>query len=177
MLGGSCDITGVTLATSGTISTTTSDGDSVTMTFTNTSVTINMITFSPNCVPTQYRLTFNGNATLLSSVTGDPISVTFANLVIDVNDSGDPATFSISGGFTSSCFGGAATVSTQQALAVNDDEVCPRAGELTAAVGANSTKVFFRSNSNVEFDLTNDGSVDPPTYPLCQDPRLYECLA
>jgi hypothetical protein len=136
-----------------------------------------MITFSASCVPIEYRLTFTGDATLLNSMAGDPIDVTFASLVVDVDDSANPATFSISGGFTSSCFGGAATVSTQQALAVNDDEVCPRAGELTAAVGANSTKVFFRSNSNVEFDLTNDGSVDPPTYPHCQDPRLYECLA
>lgn len=175
-LGGSCDITAITFAATGTISTTTSGGASATITFSGTTVTINMITFSPSCVPTQYRLTFNGNATLLSSVTGSPISVTFNTLVFDVNDTVDPATFSISGGFTSPCFGGAATVTTQTLLTLPDDEVCPTAGQITATVGGNATRVFYNANQSVGLDYNNDGTADE-TFPNCQDPRLYECLA
>lgn len=175
-LGGSCAVTAVTFIATGTISTT-AGGASATMTFSGTTVTINMITFSPSCVPTQYRLTFNGNASLLSSASGSPISVTFNALIFDVNDSADPATFSISGGFTSPCFGGAATVSTQQPLTVLDDEVCPRAGSITATVGGNDTHVFYQPDQSVQIDTNGDNVPDPPTYPNCLDPRLYECLA
>lgn len=175
-LGGSCDVTSLTVATNGTISTTTSNGASATITFTNTGVVINMIVFSPSCVPTQYRLTFNQTATLLSSASDSPISVTFNALVIDVNDSVDPATFSVSGGMTSPCFGGAATVSTQAVLQLPDDEVCPSAGQITAATAANTTRITYNADDSVGLDTNNDGTVDE-TYPSCQDPRLYECLA
>lgn len=177
-LGGACEITGVTLTTNGTISTTTSGGDSATVTFAGTTVTVGMITFSPSCVPTIYRLTFNGSATLLSSATGTPITVTFNSLVFDVNDSADPMTVSISGGFTSACFGGAATVATQTALALTDDEVCPTAGQITATVGGNATRVVYNTDASVGIDFDNDGSISiDETFPHCLDPRLYECLA
>lgn len=175
-LGGACDVTAVTFAANGTVRTTLQSGASAEITFTGTTVTINMVTFSASCVPVQYRLTFNGNASLLSSADDTPITVSFNTLVIDVNDTSDPATFSISGGMTSSCFGGAATIATTTALQLPDDEVCPTAGVITATVSGNTTRVIYNANDSVGLDYDNSGSVDE-SFPHCQDPRLYECLA
>jgi hypothetical protein len=175
-LGGPCRITSltITIANGGTITTTTASGQSASATFQNTSVTVsNLVSGSTSsCVLVSYRLTFNGNAALVAA-DAEPIQVTFNMLRMDVDDSGDPALFTLSGGITSSCFGGAVTVSTEQSLAVLDGELCPRAGAITAG----TSRIFYRSNQNVEIDADGDGSVDPPTYPDCLDPRLYECLA
>lgn len=175
-LGGACDVTAVTFSTNGTVRTTLESGPSAEITFTGTTITINMITFSPSCVPVQYRLTLNGNASLFSSANDTPSAVSFNTLLIDVNDTGDPATFSISGGMTSSCFGGTATIATIIALQLPDNDVCPSAGLIAATVSGNTTRVIYNTNDSVDLDYDNNGSVDE-SFPHCQDPRLYECLA
>jgi hypothetical protein len=175
-LGGDCEITAVTFTAAGTIATTTSAGDSSAMTFMGTTVAVDMIVFSPSCVPTAYRLTFTGNAALLSSALAEPIDVTFSALVFDVLDTTGETEFTISGGMSSPCFGGAATISTQTVLAVPDDEVCPTSGQITATGTANATRVIYNSDQSVGLDTDNDGTVDE-TFPHCQDPRLYQCLA
>lgn len=101
------------------------------------------------------------------------IQVLFNMLRMDVDDRDDPARFELNGGITSPCFGGAVAVSTQMALQVFEGELCPRAGE----IGAGTSRIFYRFNQNVEIDADGDGSVEPPTYPNCLDPRLYQCLA
>lgn len=176
-LGGACEITSLTIVINGAITATTAGGASSSMGLTDTTVAVTNITqFSESCVPLRYRLTFTGNASLSSTV-GSPVDVTFNALVVDVDDSVDPATFQVSGGISSPCLGGAATISTQQALTVRDDEVCPRAGALTATSAGKTVHIFYRANQNVELDVDGDNVVDPPTYPQCQDPRLYQCLA
>lgn len=176
-LGGACEITSLTIVINGTIGAMTSDGVETSMGLTNTTVAVtNISLFSESCVPLRYRLTFNGNAAL-SNEAGSPVNVVFNAMIVDVDDSVDPATFQLSGGISSPCLGGAATISTQQALTVLDDEVCPRAGALTATSGGRTVHIFYRANQNVEVDVDGDNVVDPPTYPQCQDPRLYQCLA
>jgi hypothetical protein len=176
-LGGACEITSLTIVLNGTMGAETSDGVQSAMGLTNTTVAVtNISLFSEACVPLRYRLTFNGNA-VLSNLAGSPVNVMFNAMIVDVDDSVDPATFQLSGGISSTCLGGAATISTQQALTVRDDEVCPRAGALTATSGGRVVHIFYRANQNVEIDVDGDDVVDPPTYPQCQDPRLYQCLA
>lgn len=173
---GPCAVTNLSMEVSDTISMTTSGGASASMTFANTEVVIDDITFSDACVPMQYRVTLTGDADLSSSVAEPAMGVMFNGLVLAVDDSIEPVTFSISGGFASPCFGGTAAVATQMLVALPDDEICPAAGEITASVTGATTRVVYHPDQSVGLDVSNDGTVDQ-TFPHCQDPRLYECPA
>jgi hypothetical protein len=124
-------------------------------------------------VPEIYRLTFDGPAAL-QGASGDPLAVTFHDLVLEVDDSGDPTLFRIAGAINSACFGGNTTIATTAALAVTSNEVCPRGGELTAALPGGIARIFYRSSQAVEIDAGDNGNIDI-SVPNCLDPRLLMC--
>jgi hypothetical protein len=151
-------------------------GPTVSVNFQNTTVTVDNITFNTSnssCVPTKYRLTLNGTAALLDPE-GGATTVTFNGLVVDVDNSSSPALFSLSGGFTSPCFGGTVTLSTAPPLSVPSGQDCPTAGAITITLPSlGQAQVSFQSDGSVNI---NENGVDV-TVPNCLDARLLMCLA
>ena len=173
--GGSCQIRSLAVrVTTGSLTVMPPGGPQVGVSFQNSTLAISNITFSPNCIPLMYRLTFNGPAALLNSA-GDPIDVTFNALTVDVDDSSDPTTFKLGGGMTSTCFGGTAMLTTPEPelLEVHKGENCPRAGRIS--VNTNVADLYYRSDQMVHIDDGADGDIDR-LFPNCYDPRLFECM-
>lgn len=171
---GRCVVSTVGLALStGSVSAMVPAGASVGVMFAGTTVQISNITFSSSCVPQIYRMTFSGPASLLGSE-GQPISVMFNNLLMDVDDSGDPTTLEFSGSLSSPCFGGSATISTQTALAVPGDAICPTGGDLRLTTPVGGTRLTYLPDSSVQIDDGANGSIDR-VFPNCTDPRLFVC--
>jgi hypothetical protein len=141
--------------------------------FSGTGVSIDHITFSDACVPQIYRLTFDG-AGALQGASGEPLAVTFHDLDLEVDDSGNPTLFRITGAIDSPCFGGNTTLATAAALGVAANQVCPRAGELTATLPGGAARIFYRSSQAVEIDAGDNGSIDV-SVPNCLDARLLMC--
>jgi len=171
--GGACSITGATLTVaSGTLSVTTADDVEVGMTFQNTQVVLDNLVFNDDCNPLEYRLRFNGNAGLLTP-DGEPAQVTFNNFIMDVDDTASPTLFSLAGGMTSTCFGGAVTVATTTLLAVPSDAICPTAGVLQVTGSGSVATITYAGDGAVTIDQGGMQS----EYPNCLDPRLLMCLA
>ena len=85
-LGGACQVTGLTLTATGTLSTTLPNGSTIAVNFSGTTVTIDNITFSSSCVPTVFDLMLDGPVGLLDP-SGGTEGVTFDQLLIHVDSS------------------------------------------------------------------------------------------
>lgn len=174
-LGGSCALTAATLhVNSGTLSVQWPDGTQLGTSFAGTTVGISNITFNPNCVPTAYHLTFSGPASLLTPA-GATVAVTFDNLVMNVDDTSDPTVLDLSGGMSSTCFGGAGAVTTEAPLRIHSGSACPFDGTISATVQSDTTRIFYRSDQSGAVDEHADGSTDA-TATNCLDARLLMCL-
>jgi hypothetical protein len=176
-LGGSCFLTAATFTLStGTVSAGPPGGPQTSLTFTGTTMKIDHITFvTPGCVPKIYRLTFNGPIALLTQG-GAPINATLTDFTMDVDDSGNPTTFTLGGVISSPCFGGDATIVTDAQLTVLDGHNCPNGGTLRVTSAAGTAKVFYRANESVDVDTDNNGTTDISAQD-CLDPELLMCLA
>jgi hypothetical protein len=124
-------------------------------------------------VPEIYRLTFNGSTILLSSL-GSPINVVLNSFVMNVNDIADPTRSALSGGMSSSCFGGGVTLATDPSLTVADGEICPNGGTIFVTEPGGSSAIFFQADKSVQIDADGNSSVDL-TIPSCLDSRLFTC--
>ncbi|MFN8627280.1 MAG: hypothetical protein U0587_15010 [Candidatus Binatia bacterium] len=172
--GGSCFLTAISLKLDETLSTTMMQPTpaTVSVNFNSTTVNLTNITFSPACVPTAYDLTLNGPASLLAP-DGSQVDVNFNNLIVHVTSSGGTTTLQIiSGGMTSPCFGGAATL-TSTTLTVPNHQACPVSGVITAVVSSVTSTITFGAGGSVH--------VQSPTENVnaeyCLDPQLLSCAA
>jgi hypothetical protein len=173
---GQCQLSSLTLLiTSGNLSATVPRAGTSQVNFQNTTVTLSNIVYDANCIPQMYRLTFNGNAALLTPG-GQPENVTFNMLRMDVDESGSGTFLDASGGMTSSCLGGSVQLSTPERMRVPADALCPNAGHIRVMAGQGVGNVFYRSDMSVEVDLDGDGQAEI-TAPNCLDPRLLMCAA
>lgn len=174
-LSDTCFVSSATLAISqGLLSVTQASGGTASIAFMSTTILIDNLVFNDACVPQSYRLTFNGPAAL-QAAHGEPASVLFRELKVDVDATSEPASFQINGGMDSPCFGGTTTISTASPLTVARDEICPRAGEVLATVPSGNVRIFYRSTQAVEIDEGDNGSIELSA-PNCLDPRLLVCL-
>src|SRR5262249_39697499 len=156
MPGGSCSLTSIALTVNaGMLRTTIAPSTIVGVTFANTRVAFTNVTFDSNCVPISYLLSFNGPASLLNPA-GAPIPVTFANLSMNVHNSADPALLQLTGGISSTCFGGSANVVTILPLGVPSGGNCPTAGELSVSTAAGYALVYFRSDESIDIDADSN---------------------
>jgi hypothetical protein len=171
-LGGSCYLTGADLTVSGTLSRTIG-GQTISVSFDSTDVSVDNITFNASCVPTVYDVTLNGNAALLDP-SGMPQSVTFNQLAIHVDNSGTPAMITIDGEMNATCFGGTVMLATSSPLAIPSGENCPTAGVVTATTGQGQANIAFQSDGSVVIDAGASGTLRAPN---CLDPRLLMCVA
>ena len=172
--GGSCTLQSLTMRlSSGSVTATSAAGQQVGVEFSGTTVTVGNIVYNPSCVPVQYRLTFSGPAALLT-VGGDPIAVTFDNLVFEVDERAAPTLLSLSGGMTAACFGGAVSVTTPRALSVQRGDICPADGRIMVSPGV--AQIFYFADQSVGVDDDGDGNPDRD-FPNCLDLRLFVCAA
>ena len=172
--GGSCTLQSLTMRLdTGSVIATNAGGQEVGVQFAGTTVSVDNIVYNPSCVPLQYRLTFSGPAALLA-VSGEPIAVTFDNLVLGVDDRGVPTLLTLNGGMTATCFGGSVGVATPRALGVIRGEMCPADGQITVSPGVATIRYF--SDQSVGVDDDGDGTADR-SFPNCLDLRLFVCAA
>jgi len=174
--GGDCSITAATITiSSGTLSAETPAGDQVGVTFQGTTVAIANITFNDNCFPLVYRLTFNGPAALFAT-SGEPFDVTFDDLIMDVDDTGDPTLLELNGNMDSLCFGGVAALASAPQLAVPSGDICPTGGTIALTLPLGAARILYQSDGSVDIDTDGDGTTDE-TFPNCFDPRLFTCVS
>lgn len=184
----SCLVGSLTLTLNGTLTSVLGDGGGVSVQFQNTSVVIDQITFNADCVPINYRLTFNGPATFTPMQAGlfeawspliaggaptDSFEVTFATFRVVQNATANPVIVTMSGDMTSDCFGGTIGLSTFTPLAVAAGELCPASGVLDVTGGGTTARVTYEDGA-----VTVDPATGPPeVYPTCLDPALLVCPA
>ena len=174
-LGGACFLTAATLVVSdGDIAVRDPAGREVSMTLDGTTIAVGNLTFSADCLPTRYRLTFNGPVSFSAGAAG-PIDATLDDLAVDVDARTAPTTEQITGAMASSCFGGTVDLATESALILTTSAVCPTAGDLLATVPAPRTDAIgFRAGGAVDIDAGHDGSIDQ-SLTSCVDASLFTC--
>jgi len=182
-----CLITSLTLSLNGPLASTQPDGSGVRVGFEGAQVVIDQIMFNADCVPLQYRLTFNGNATftplpptapLLVALNGLPsenqFAVIFSNFVLKQNATTDPLTVEMSGGLTSDCFGGLVGIQTFAPVAVAAGQICPTAGQLNVTgTGMTMATVVYQDGM---VQVTPSGG-QAMGYSSCLAPELLMCPA
>jgi hypothetical protein len=178
-LSNTCYVSSATFTlTQGNLNVTRADGTSMSLTFSNTTMVIDNINFNNtiDCVPVAYRLTFNGTVGLFDTE-NTLTTVDLSQFVIAVDNSGNPALFTLSGGINTSCFGGMVTLSTDPALNVPSHQNCPTAGTITVMLPTQGqAHIVFQSNQSVDIDDDGNGTTDRSA-PNCLDPRLLMCVA
>ena len=107
---------------------------------------------------------------------GTPFDVTFNNLVMDVDDTGDPTLLELDGHMDSLCFGGTATLATAPSLSVPSGDVCPVGGVVTVTLPSAAAELRYQADGSVEIDSDGDGTPDR-VMPNCLDPRLFMCAS
>jgi len=164
--------------TQGTLSVARADGTSTGLTFSGASMLIDNIMFNNtnDCVPTKYDLTFNGTLGLIDTM-NNITQVKLSQFIVDVDDSGDPALFKLSGDIDTPCFGGTVGLSTDPVLSVPSNQDCPNAGTITITLPTQGQgTVKFESDQTVDVDSDGNGTTDL-TAPNCLDASLLMCVA
>lgn len=179
--GGSCYITGATLTLSNGTLNVTQPATNTTfgLTFNDTTAVINNITFDQQeCVPTIYNLSFTGDVGLIDTHGGfsdlqlDPLNP----LVMQVDSSGDPALFKLSGAINTPCFGGSVGLLTDPPLSVPSGQNCPIAGTVTVTLPTQvQAYIVFQSDQSVDIDDDGNGTTDLMVL-SCLDESLLMCV-
>ena len=104
---------------------------------------IQVDTFSADCVPAVYRMTFNGPGALRTTG-GGPVDVVFDGLETDVNDTGDPIQVAIDGALEAACYGGRVTLQSNPTLLLPDASICPTAGGVDLTTPQGSARAVYR---------------------------------
>ncbi len=173
-LGGSCTLTAATLNISdGKLRVDKSPARYATLELDGTEMVIDNLGFNAQCVPEAYRLTFDGPVSLSSS-SGGPFAVAFDGFVVDVDASGDPTTYELTGDADSACYGGNTSTTTETPLALPLGAICPTGGILRLSLPSGSARILHIANGSVEIDNGANGSIDA-TVPDCLDAQLFTC--
>ncbi len=173
-LGGSCYLRGATLAaTDGTLAVSTPGGDAASLELDNATIVIQVQTFSTDCVPTVYQMTFTGPGKLRTTG-GGPVDVVFDGLETDVNDTGDPLQVALDGALEAACYGGRVTLQSNPTLLQPDASICPTAGGVDLTTPQGSARVVYRADGRVDVDTDGNGTTDQ-TLPTCLAPGLLQC--
>lgn len=160
----------------GTLNTVVSGEGTSAVTWMGTNVSIAIDAYSDECVPIDFDVTVNGDATierqgpsapaaLSGGVVAILFDVTFDDFVVSASGDGNSSLLDITGNVTSSCIGDTVTLSTPQSLSLLLGTFCPSGGTLTVQdIGD-----IVYSPAGV--------AVGGATYESCLDPALLECLS
>jgi hypothetical protein len=141
------------------------------------------ITYSADCVPLAYTLTFNGLASFtpmpgvplaaLGGIIGeDTFAVTFNDFVLEQDASTNPITVQMTGGLASDCYGGLVSLQTFAPIAVAAGDLCPSSGELDVTGTGMSMATVVYDDGKVH--VTPQGGQQTP-YLSCFAPELLMC--
>ena len=153
------------------------------MSFFDTGVTMDMITYNGECVPLSYRLKFNGSAAfsvtepapaLVATNGGEFIpsfSTEFTNLFLTQHIASGSVTSEISGKMSSDCFGGVVELATLDSVVVGAGDLCPNAGRLILTSSAGPATVTYDGS---QVNVVQGGS--EKVFPTCLAPALVTCI-
>jgi hypothetical protein len=178
----SCFVGSVTLHLTGSLVSLLSDGTGVSVDFANTQMVMDQITFNDDCVPTFYRLTFDGPATIellgpATAVTNGGVvqqsfNVTFMTFRITQDARTNPVSVQLSGSMTSDCFGPAPVgLQTLVPVAVAAGELCPSAGTLDVTASDGTAMVTYGQGGSVV--VMQSGAQQ--SFDSCLAPALLTC--
>jgi hypothetical protein len=173
-LGGSCYLTGITLTLNGSLSAAVPDDGGTTVTFDNTIVNATVSQFNADCVPLIYTLTFNGDATFTETSSGDSFDATFDDFMFTQDATSSPTEVQLSGGMSSTCFGGAVTIATVEPLLSQYGTPCFTGGVLEVTSETETERVIYSAGGGVGIDANLDGTPEQ-TYASCLAPELLTC--
>jgi len=163
----------------------TSGGTSIDVSFFDTSVTIDMITYNADCVPLSYRLKFNGSVSFSVTPPGPALvatngvvdvpgfTVEFTNFFLTQHIASGSVTTEMSGQMSSNCFGGLVGVTTtaMQSLVVASGDLCPNAGQLNLTSSAGPATVTYAGSQ-----VTVDQGGSQTVFPSCLSADLVTCV-
>jgi hypothetical protein len=155
---------------------------SLDMSFFDSGVTVDMITYNDDCVPLSYRLKVNGGVSfsvtepapaLVASVGGEiiPFFTTFTNLFLTQDVASGSVTTKISGQMSSDCFGGIVQLATLDSLVVDAGDLCPNAGQLSLTSSAGPATLTYDGS---QVTVVQGG--DQTVFPTCLAPELVTCI-
>ncbi|MGH3054136.1 MAG: hypothetical protein ACRDL7_04060, partial [Gaiellaceae bacterium] len=147
---------------------------SETLTFTNTSIGLDITQFSQSCVPVIYQMTVNGAAAFNSPSLGNALSGTFTNFVFADSTTSGSDLVTLDGKLGSSCLGTTVTFSTPVALSIPPGMVCPSAGAVLITASGGTDRLNYTAAGGVDIDLGNNSTIDQ-VIASCLDPQLYQC--
>jgi len=165
---GSCKVSGADLTLSGMLATQFTSGGSVSVTFQNTSISVDNITFNAQCVPVNYSMTFNGLAEITSTsgsgsaaaAESEPLDVVFSDFVIRQDARTSPTQTWMDGGVSSPCFGGGVTLQTTAALTQTVGQACPNSGTVRITSPPGQPQILYLPGGLVGIDTNLDGVSD-----------------
>lgn len=173
-LGGNCYLRAATLSrTAGTLIMTTPRGDASSLNLAAASIAIEVDTFSSDCIPTIYRMTFTGPGKLGTSGSGQ-VDVTLDALRTDIDDSQDPLRVSVGGALQAACYGGRITLQSNPDLQVLDASICPTAGGIDLSTPQGQARIVYRPDGRVDVDADGNGTIDQ-TLASCLSANLLQC--
>ncbi len=170
---GEREITGIGLSNlTGTLSSTVPGQGAAEVTFAGTDVQLQILDSSDDCVPTEFNLTFNGDAQISQSVgtlavtSGASVSfaLEFVEFLMAAQQSGNESLVSMSGELIASCFGGSVMLSTPESLSFLIGQFCPGSG----TISIQDIGDVIYSQEGV--------SVGGMTFASCLDPALLTCV-
>lgn len=140
------------------------------LTFTNTSIKVDVTQFSQSCVPVVYQMMLDGNASLDVNSLGTVLSGMFTDFVFGDDTTSGNDLVTVDGQLSSTCLGTTIMFSTPTALTIQPGMVCPTAG----AVLVGSDLLKYTASGGIDIDLGNNLSVDQ-MITTCLDAQLYMC--
>jgi len=180
----SCVVGSLNLSLNGSLTSQPEGGPGIVVNFNGTTMSMDQIVYNDDCVPLEYRLTFNGPATFSSLLVGPALVVTngvtigegfsvqFANFILQQNANTNPVTVEMSGTMTSDCFGGAVGLQTFLPVAVAAGQLCPNAGGINVTSSGPMATVTYQ-NGMVTVEQNGMQNI----FQSCLAPELLECPA
>jgi hypothetical protein len=162
-----------------------SSGFTVSVTFLDTNVAMDMITYNADCVPLSYRFKFNGSvgfsltepAPALVSPAGineeiiTNFEVDFTDFFVTQSIATGSITTAMSGEMNSDCFGPAVQVATIEPLVIGTDDVCPNAGKLSLTTFEGPATITYAGS---QVTVVQGGS--QKVFPSCLADELTTCI-
>lgn len=169
-----CVVSGAQLAVTGSLSSAIPTGGGAILSFLQTDVNLAITSFSNDCVPVDYTLTFNGPAQVRDTTTSETAPVTFHDLVVHVNATGSPTILEMDGGLDFDCIEGSITLDTTTALSAIPGQLCPTGGVIGITSPEGPSAIRYNADGSVDVDVNNDGIFEN-MFESCIDPMLQLC--
>jgi hypothetical protein len=158
--------------------------------YSDTEVTVDMITYNDDCVPLSYRLRVNGSVSFTASragpalvaggdaiVNGIPSEVItsftaqFTDLFLAQSHASGSVTSQISGQMSSECFGTEVMIATVMPTIVGAGDICPNAGQLSLTSPAGPATITYQGS---QVNVVEGGS--EKIFPTCFAEMLVSCI-